>query len=72
MQVRNELLLNADPLTGRAALRLGNLKLLRSEPPSAWGPDPRLGERDLNRSSLVAAGPDVAHWARQLGVRLPP
>ena len=60
-ELRNELLLNSDPRTHRAALRSGDLKLLRDEPPSAWGPDPR-GEP--NAKNLVAEGPasEFSSW----------
>ena len=40
-QLRSELLHNADHVTGRAALRDHDYKLVKDEPPSAWGPNPR-------------------------------
>ena len=77
--LRSELLHNADPISGRSALRVGDFKLLSGEPPSGWGPDPRapLPSSDAGGSSstasttsssasVLAEGPDTSWWARQL------
>lgn len=58
-KLRSELLINADHLTGRAALRSGDLKLVKGEPPSGWGPDPRSPSPG---KPVVASGPDRSWW----------
>ena len=67
-EFRSELLHNSDPLTGRAALRVGDYKLLRREPPSAWGPDPRqVPQLESNGSGgvIIAEGPDTSWWRQR-------
>ena len=63
--VRSELLHNSDPVTHRAALRSGDLKVLRNEPPSAWGPDPRGGANAT--ANAAQSGPDWGSWSKGSG-----
>ena len=50
--------------TPQAALRVGDLKLVRGEAASAWGPDPRLGAPAA--AAPLAAGPK---WSDETGYR---
>ena len=68
---RRELLLNSDPISGRAALRLERYKLVRNEPASGWGPDPRASAEAGRLAaaaaaaampSALASGPDRSWW----------
>ena len=69
--LRSTLLHNVDAHSGRAALRVGDLKLLRGVPPSSWGPDPRAIDHSWRRGdgvgAMEAGGPDRSWWRRMLG-----
>ena len=61
--LRAALLHNSDPRTNRAAMRSGDLKLLRDEPPSGWGPDPRAH----NTTNATHQGPSWQSWSTHVG-----
>ena len=67
-ELRQELLLNHDSVTGKAALRVGQFKLVRNEAASGWGG--RLGGGRGEEESTAAVGGSRLDQGLRLGLGL--